>query len=60
MILLIRRGSFYKAKKLATTAYWDNFEYIEKPLGKELLDTVEQLLRVQLSNKKAAKHHKVK
>jgi len=37
MILLIRRGSFYKAKKLATIAYWDNFEYIEKPLGKETI-----------------------
>ena len=60
MILLIPRGSLSRAKELATTAYWDKFEYIEKSLGKELLDTVEQLLRVQLSNKKAAKHHKVK
>ena len=37
-----------KAKELATTAYLDNFEYIEKPIGKELADTGEQLLRVQL------------
>jgi|tagenome__1003787_1003787.scaffolds.fasta_scaffold10865121_1 hypothetical protein len=44
MILLIQRGSLSKAKELATTVYWDNFEYIEKPLGKELSDTVEQLL----------------
>jgi len=37
-----------KAKELATTAYLDNFEHIEKPIGKELSDTGEQLLRVQL------------
>jgi ribosomal protein S8 len=37
-----------KAKELATTAYLDNFEYIEKPIGKELADTGEQVLRVQL------------
>jgi hypothetical protein len=46
MILLIQRGSLSKAKELATTVYWDNFEYIEKPLGKELSDTVEQLLKI--------------
>ena len=37
-----------KAKELATTAYLDNFEHIEKPIGKELSDAGEQLLRVQL------------
>ena len=37
-----------KAKELATTAYLDNFENIEKSLGKELSDAGEQLLRVQL------------
>ena len=37
-----------KAKELATTAYLDNFENIEKPIGKELSDAGEQLLRVQL------------
>ncbi len=25
-----------KAKELATTAYLDNFEYIEEPIGEEL------------------------
>jgi hypothetical protein len=33
---------------LATIAYLDNFEHIEKPIGKELSDTGEQRLRVQL------------
>ena len=37
-----------KAKELATTAYLDNFENIEKPIGKEISDAGEQLLRVQL------------
>src|SRR6476659_5425213 len=37
-----------KAKELATTAYLDNFENIEKSIGKELSDAGEQLLRVQL------------
>ena len=37
-----------KAKELAITAYLDNFENIEKPIGKELSDAGEQLLRVQL------------
>jgi len=60
MILLIHRGSLYRAKELATAAFWDNFEYIKKPLGKELSDRVGQLLRLQLSDKKAAKRHKVK
>ncbi|MGN6347631.1 MAG: hypothetical protein ACTHME_08015, partial [Candidatus Nitrosocosmicus sp.] len=44
-----------KAKELATTAYLDNFEYIEKPIGKELADTGEQLLRVQLRDQISAK-----
>src|SRR6478609_1402817 len=37
-----------KAKELATTAYLDNFENIEKSIGKEISDAGEQLLRVQL------------
>jgi hypothetical protein len=37
-----------KAKELATIAYLDNFEHLEKPIGKELTDKGEQLLRVQL------------
>ena len=37
-----------KARELATTAYLDNFEHIEKTIGKELSDTGEQLLRVKL------------
>lgn len=37
-----------KAKELATTAYLDNFEYIEVPVGKELSDRGEALLREKL------------
>src|SRR3954453_13671326 len=37
-----------KAKELATIAYLDNFENIEKPIGKEISDAGEQRLRVQL------------
>ena len=37
-----------KAKELATTAYLDNFEYLEKPIGKELSDQGESLLREKL------------
>ena len=37
-----------KAKELATTAYLDNFEYIEAPIGKELSDRGEALLREKL------------
>ena len=37
-----------KAKELATIAYLDNFEHLEKPIGKELADKGEQLSRVQL------------
>ncbi|MGN6615124.1 MAG: hypothetical protein ACTHKC_08780 [Candidatus Nitrosocosmicus sp.] len=44
-----------KAKELATTAYLDNFENIEKPIGKELANTGEQLLRVQLRDQISAK-----
>jgi hypothetical protein len=44
-----------KAKELATTAYLDNFENIEKPIGKELADTGEQLLRAQLRDQISAK-----
>jgi hypothetical protein len=44
-----------KAKELATTAYLDNFEHIEKPIGKELSDTGEQLLRVQLRDQISSK-----
>jgi hypothetical protein len=39
-----------KAKEMATTAYLDNFEYIETPIGKELSDRGETLLREDLSN----------
>jgi hypothetical protein len=37
-----------KAKELATTAYLDNFEFLEKPIGKELSDQGEALLREKL------------
>lgn len=37
-----------KAKELATTAYLDNFEYIEDPIGEELSEEGEELLREQL------------
>ena len=38
-----------KAKELATTAYLDNFEHIEEPIGEELSEQGEVLLREQLS-----------
>ena len=38
-----------KAKELAITAYLDNFEYLETPIGKELSDRGEALLREKLS-----------
>ena len=37
-----------KAKELATTAYLDNFEHIEQPIGKELSEQGESLLREKL------------
>jgi hypothetical protein len=37
-----------KAEELATTAYLDNFEHIEQPIGKELSDQGESLLREKL------------
>ena len=37
-----------KAKELATTAYLDNFEYIEDPIGEQLSEEGEELLREQL------------
>ncbi len=37
-----------KAKELATTSYLDNFEFLEKPIGKELADQGESLLREKL------------
>jgi hypothetical protein len=37
-----------KAKELATIAYLDNFEYLETPIGKELSDRGEALLREKL------------
>jgi hypothetical protein len=37
-----------KAKELATTSYLDNFEHIEQPIGKELSDQGESLLREEL------------
>ena len=41
-------GDKLKAKELATTAYLDNFEYIETPIGKELSERGEALLREKL------------
>jgi hypothetical protein len=38
-----------KAKELATTAYLDNFEFIERPIGEELSERGETLLREKLS-----------
>jgi hypothetical protein len=37
-----------KARELATTAYLDNFEHIEQPIGKELSEQGEALLREKL------------
>jgi hypothetical protein len=37
-----------KAKELATIAYLDNFEHIEEPIGEELSEEGEELLREQL------------
>jgi len=37
-----------KAKELATTAYLDNFEHIEEPIGEVLSEEGEELLREQL------------
>ncbi|MEJ7641773.1 MAG: hypothetical protein WKF36_06210 [Candidatus Nitrosocosmicus sp.] len=37
-----------KASELATTAYLDNFEHIEEPIGEELSEQGEELLREQL------------
>jgi hypothetical protein len=37
-----------KAKELATTAYVDNFEFIEDPIGEQLSEEGEELLREQL------------
>jgi len=39
-----------KAKELATTAYLDNFEYLEDPIGEELAEEGEELLREQLGS----------
>jgi len=39
-----------KAKELATTAYLDNFEYIEEPIGEELSEEGEELLREKLAS----------
>ena len=40
-----------KASELATTAYLDNFEHIEKPIGEELADKGEELMREKLREK---------
>ena len=37
-----------KAEELATTAYLDNFEHIEEPIGKDLSEQGESLLREKL------------
>ncbi|WP_458720433.1 hypothetical protein [Candidatus Nitrosocosmicus sp. R] len=39
-----------KAKELATAAYLDNFEYIEEPIGEELSEEGEGLLREKLAS----------
>lgn len=44
-------GNTVKAKELATTAYLDNFEYVEKHISKDLADNGEDLLRIQLRDK---------
>jgi hypothetical protein len=41
-------GNYAKAKELATTAYIDNFEFIEKPIGPTLQHQGEDLLREKL------------
>lgn len=41
-------GDTAKAKELATTAYLENFEHLEKPIGKDLADQGEEILRVKL------------
>ncbi len=43
-----KSGNYVKAKELATTAYIDNFENIEKPIGPALKQQGEELLREKL------------
>ena len=43
-----KSGNYVKAKDLATTAYIDNFENIEKPVGPALKQQGENLLREKL------------
>ena len=43
-----KSGNYVKAKELATTAYIDNFENIEKPIGPALKQQGEDLLREKL------------
>ncbi len=43
-----KSGNYAKAKELATTAYIDNFENIEKPIGPALKQQGEDLLREKL------------
>lgn len=44
-------GDTAKAKELATTAYLDNFEYIENHIEKNMSNKGEDLLRIQLRDK---------
>ncbi|HEU5120155.1 MAG TPA: hypothetical protein VFT71_04130 [Candidatus Nitrosocosmicus sp.] len=48
IITAYESNDMLKAKELATTAYLDNFEFIETPIGKELSDRGEALLREKL------------
>lgn len=43
-----QNNNITEAKQIATTAYLDNFEYLEKPIGKEMADKGEDLMRIQL------------
>ncbi|MDR4491198.1 MAG: hypothetical protein R2685_09910 [Candidatus Nitrosocosmicus sp.] len=44
-----------KAKEFATSAYLDNFEYLEKPIDKVTADQGEDLMRVHLRGQIDAK-----
>ncbi len=43
-----KSGNYAKAKELATTAYIDNFEFIEKSIGSDLKHQDEAFLREKL------------
>lgn len=48
VITAYESNDLVKAKELATTAYLDNFEFIERPIGEELSERGEALLREKL------------